>query len=126
AADQAGNRFYEFNKFAGGAQTFRMNDTLVQEMTIRKSITEDIDKNPDIIWATQRAFGKGKGGTSFFTTLGDMIRFLTPLLHPEDQPSYTNYGSASWHMGELFYSNNGVPIDEDKHFDYANRYEPRR
>lgn len=127
AANEAGNRFYEFNKFAGGAQTFKMNDTLVQEMTIRKSITEDIDKNPDVIWATQEAFAVGKGGTAaFFSTLGDMIRDITPMIHPEDQPSYTNYMSGSWHMGELFYTNNGVPIDEDKYFDYANRYKPRR
>jgi hypothetical protein len=48
-------------------------------------------------------------------------------LYPTDlSPSYVNYLSASWHVGELFYSNNGVPIDEDKYFDYANRYEPRR
>ena len=127
AAERAGHRFYVFNKLAGGAKTFKMNDQIVQEMTIRKSITEDIENNPDVIWATQEAFATGKGGTSaFFATLGDMIRDLTPMLHPEDQPSYTNYCSASWHMGELFYSKNGVPIDEDKDFDYANRYNPRR
>lgn len=126
-AHQAGHRFYEFNKLAGGAKTFKMNDDIVLEMTIRKSITEDIDKNPDVIWASQEAFATGKGGTSaFFSTVGDMIRDLMPMLHPEDQPSYTNYCSASWHMGELFYSKNGVPIEEDKYFDYANRYQPRR
>src|SRR5690606_2819002 len=37
-----------------------------------------------------------------------------------------NYMSASWHMGELFYTNNGVPMEEDKYFDYDNRYRPRR
>ncbi len=36
-----------------------------------------------------------------------------------------SYYYASWHMAELFYSNNGVPIDEDTNFDFENRYAPR-
>lgn len=128
ACDRAGNKLYEFNRYSGGAQTFAMNDTLVQEMTIRKAITEDVDKNPGVIWATQEQFGSGKGNSTAlgFNVLGDMLRMLFPEIYPEDQNTYVNYYSASWHMGELFYSNNGVPINEDKYFDYAHRYEPRR
>lgn len=124
---QAGKQLYEFNKYAGGANTFQMNDDLVREMTIRKSITEDIDKNPSVIWATQQYASDGKGGSNDlgFGALGNMLRQLFPLIHPEDHNSYVNYYSASWHMGELFYSNNGVPIDEDQFFDYAHRYQPR-
>src|SRR5690606_8977110 len=39
-AHSVGLRLYEFNKFAGGAGTFAMNDTLVTMMTVRKAITE--------------------------------------------------------------------------------------
>lgn len=124
-AHGAGRRLYEFNKFTGGAQTFAMNDTLVTMMTTRKAITEDLDRNPGIIWATQEQFGS-KGGITAYPVLGDMLRQLFPFLYPTDQPSAVNYMSASWHMGELFYSNNGVPIDEDKYYDYANRYQLRR
>lgn len=125
AAHSAGHRLYEFNKFAGGAQTFAMNDTLVTMMTIRKAITEDLERNTGVIWATQEQFANSKGGASF-APLGNMLLVLTPMLYPEDQPSYVSYLSASWHMAELFYTNNGVPMNEDKNFDYAGRYETRR
>jgi len=126
ACHSSGLRLYEFNKFAGGAQTFAMNDTLVQMMTIRKAITEDPDRNTGVIWATMELFGAKSGVIPAYPTLSDMLRELFPMLYAEDQPAAVNYYSASWHMGELFYTNNGVPIEEDKDFDYANRYKPRR
>lgn len=128
ACHSAGYRLYEFNKFSGGAQTFAMNDTLVQEMTIRKAITEELDRNTGVIWATQEQFAIGKGNSAAlgYSVLGDMLRALSPFLYATDQGTAVNYMSASWNMAELFYSNNGVPIDEDKYFDYANRYKPRR
>lgn len=124
----AGFKLYEFNKYAGGAQTYNMNDTLVQMMTIRKAITEDIERNTGVIWATQEAFANGKGGSVGlgFNPLGDMLRMLMPFMYPEDLPLYFNYYSASWHMAELFYTNKGVPMDEDKTFNYAGRFDPRR
>lgn len=126
AAHAAGNRLYEFNKFAGGAQTFAMNDSLVQLMTVRKAITESIERNPGVIWATQEQFANGKGGSTSLAVLGNMLASLFPVLYSTDQPSLINYMSASWHMGELFYSNNGVPINEDKTYDYNNRYSLKR
>ena len=33
------------------------------------------------------------------------------------------YYAASWHMADLFYSNNGVPIAEDKDYNYAGRFD---
>lgn len=128
AAHGAGYRLYKFNKYSGGAQTFAMNDTLVQEMTIRKAITEDVERNSGVIWSTQEQFAAGKGNSTSlgFNVLGDMLRMLSPFLYSQDISLYMNYYAASWHMGELFYSKNGVPINEDKNFDYANRYKPRR
>lgn len=124
-----GHHLYEFNKLAGGASAFKMNDTLVQLMTIRKAITEDLDKNPGVIWATQEQFANGKGGAGSsgisLSSLGNMLRSLWPALYPEDVNFQANYYRASWHMGELFYSNNGVPIQEDRFYDYGNRHEPR-
>mgnify|MGYP002344973792 CR=1 FL=1 len=117
----AGLKLYEFNKYAT-ANCYNMNDSLVQLMTIRKAITEDIEKNTGVIWATQEAFGSGKSGLSE-AVLGDMLREFFPWLYAQDQNMYTGYYQASWYMGELFYTNNGVPMDEDKNFDYANRYE---
>lgn len=115
-----GLQLYQFNKYSGGPQTFRMNDTLVTMMTIRKAITEDIERNTGVIWATQEEFSDSKEGVTGF--LGNVIRQLFPFLYSTDQNALVNYHYASWHMCELFYSNNGVPIDEDKDFDYANRF----
>lgn len=117
-----GLSLYKFNKFSGGAQTFRMNDTLVTEMTIRKAITEDVERNTGVIWATQEAFADGKGAYGL-TTLGNLIKQLFPDLYTTDQPSLIGYFSASWHMSDLFYSNNGVPIAEDKDYNYAGRFD---
>lgn len=120
----AGMRLYQFNKYMGGPQTFRMNDTLVTEMTIRKAITEDIDKNPGVIWATQEQFDNNKPGATGF--VGNVIRMFFPYLYAQDQGALVNYHNASWQMSNLFYSNHGVPIEEDKTYDYANRYSLRR
>lgn len=126
AAESNGFRLYKFDKFSGGAQTFAMSDSMVQLMTIRKSITEDLERNPGVIWATQEQFASGKGGMSGLVVLGNMLMSLFPQMYAQDQAFLVNYYSASWHMAELFYSNNGVPIEDDKTFDYANRYQPRR
>ncbi len=124
-----GYQLYEFNKLAGGPSAFKMNDTVVQLMTIRKAITEDLDKNPGVIWATQEQFASGKGGAGgtglSLSSLGHMLRSLWPAMYAQDVNFQANYYRASWHMGELFYSNNGVPINEDRFYDYANRHEPR-
>ncbi len=126
AAESNGYRLYKFDKFSGGASTFAMNDSMVQLMTVRKAITENLERNPGVIWATQEQFASGKGGMSALAVLGNMLLSLFPQMYAQDQVYLPNYYSASWHMAELFYSNNGVPIEEDKNYDYANRYKPRR
>lgn len=121
-SEMNGLSLYQFNKFAGGAQTFKMNDTLVTEMTIRKAITEDVERNTGVIWATQEAFDSGKGAYGY-APFGNLIRQLFPEMYTTDQPSGIGYFSASWHMADLFYSNNGVPIAEDKDYNYAGRFD---
>lgn len=125
ACHEGGLQLYVFNKFSGGPKTYNMNDTLVQMMTIRKAITESIDRNTGVIWATQEAFADGKGGASY-TILGNMIRQFFPFIYSTDQPCGINYHFASWHMNSLYYTNNGVPIEEDKYFNYPGRYNLRR
>lgn len=128
ACHEGGLQLYKFNKYTGGAQTFQMNDTLVQLMTIRKAITEDIKLNTGVIWATMETSGSGKGGSTAlgYNILGDLLGRLFPYIYAEDQQSYVHYHDASWQMVELFYSNNGVPINEDKDYNYAGRFGVRR
>jgi hypothetical protein len=122
-----GLQLFTFNKYTS-PQTYNMNDSLVQMMTIRKAITEDPERNTGVIWATQEACALGKGNSVSlgYNILGDFLRCLFPFMYAADQPSYVNYAHASWNMVELFYSNNGVPIEEDKYYDYSGRFNVRR
>lgn len=121
----AGLQLYTFNKYTGGAATYNMNDTLVQLMTIRKSVSEDIRLNTGMIWATQEAFGNGKGGVSF-APMTNMLQMLMPYMYSNDQRLYFNYFDASWQMVNLYYTNKGVPMEEDKTYNYAGRFNVRR
>ncbi len=119
----AGYELYRFNKNTA-PQTFNMNDSLVNTMTPRKAVTERWNKG--VIWSSMDRFASGKGGTSaFYNLLGDFQRGVFPVMYPQDKDRTVGFLWASLTMGELFYSNNGVPIDEDKSWDYSNRYKLR-
>ncbi len=128
ACHEGGLQLYTFNKYAGGPQTYNMNDTLVQLMTIRKSITEDIKLNTGIVWATMEMPASGKGNATGlgYSILGDLLGRLFPYIYSEDQQSYVHYHDAAWQMIDVFYSNNGVPISEDKDYNFAGRFGVRR
>lgn len=129
ACHEGGLQLFEFNR-ATSPQTFNMNDTLVQLMTIRKAITENAERNPGIVWGSieQSSTNPAKGGSASlgYTILGNFLLCLFPYMYAEDQMSYPNYFNASNNMVELFYTNNGVPMEEDKDFDYAGRYKLHR
>jgi len=114
-----GFKLYEFNRQTSPS-TYRMNDTLVTMMTIRKAITEDVDRNPGVIWASQEIWGDRPGNESGFER--NLMRQFLPQLYISDMTAYIGRFYASWHMCELFYSNHGVPIDEDRGFDYSGRF----
>ena len=108
-AHEAGNQLYEFDQ--------RLNydpcPEVLEELSLRGTITERF--NPEIVWAL------GNNGT-------DGLQDLC-------SPHLTTYqiGNRMWQscsqldptleMVEQFYSEHGVPIDEDKTFDFAGRYE---
>ena len=104
----AGHQLYRYDK-ATNPQTIAMSDSLVQTMNVRKAITERW--NVGVIWSSTDATG----------TL-QSVSF--PPLFTYDWQSAGGL-SASFEMAELFYTNNGIPIDEDIHWDYAGRYQPR-
>jgi hypothetical protein len=80
-------------------------------MDIRQSITENWEANPEVIWALNSTFGyQGMA----------MPRLTNAMVQ--------NLGAAPGNfavpivMAELFYSKNGVPINEDRSYDYRGRY----
>lgn len=120
----AGLKLYEFNP-ASTPQSYNMNDSLVLTMTSRKVVSDRW--NTGVIWSSTENFANGKGGSTAlgYNIVGDLQRMLFPVMYPTDSDKGVAYYGASWHMGQLFYSNNGVPIEEDPSFDYDNRFEQR-
>ena len=80
-------------------------------MDVRQSITEKWEVNPEVIWASNSVF--------------DLQSMSMPRL---TSAMVENMGGAPGNfavpivMAELFYSKNGVPINEDRSYDYRGRY----
>ena len=115
----AGHELYKFDRTKGGQGTYAMNDERINTMTIRKAVTERW--NLGIIWSSTESFANGKG-VSGYPAYGNFQRALTPALYSQDNASDINKLYASPEMAELFYTKNGVPIDEDTSWPYQSRY----
>lgn len=87
--------------------TRQLNDTTVLKMNIRGSVTDNY--NSEIIW----------GATA---NTDQLQRASMPSLSGEFSQTVVSELAVPVAVAEQFYSNNGVPINEDIYFDYANRY----
>lgn len=105
---EGGHSLYE----SEGNNIFAVSDSTLTKLSIRGAVTERW--NSELIWGMlnstgadfqQHSYGLGLAGLSG----NALIRIL---------PDY----APTMRMAELFYSDNGVPIEEDINFDYANRY----
>lgn len=100
-AEEAGHKLYHFTSAR------HLSDTTIAKMSIRGAVTDRW--NQEIIWGTtsgangmqQNAFSGNKAWASNYWGTGSYM------------PTYR--------MAELFYTDNGVPIDEDKNWDYNSR-----
>ncbi|WP_175991984.1 RagB/SusD family nutrient uptake outer membrane protein [Sphingobacterium sp. CZ-UAM] len=86
-------------------------DSLKFELNIRNAYTSNL--NPEIVWAKTNSFVYQSAGQTKVDK-GRASVFVAQSLAP------------TLEAAELFYSNHGVPITEDKTFDYANRYELKK
>lgn len=109
--DSLGHRLYEYIPLFS---QYTLSDTTMIQMSIRNAFNEKW--NPEIIWANTNSMSSGLQGNS-------TPRGLDPAL----TASTGAQGNIAppLKMAELFYSNNGVPIDEDINWDYANRFNLR-
>lgn len=99
----AENRLYKYVKL------YSMSDSTVQKLTIRGSVTEKW--NEEIIWgATQQ---------------GAMTVYCMPRFEIDNAGFGGSVVGFTLKSAETFYSNHGVPIEEDLSYDYANRYQTR-
>lgn len=90
-----------------------LSDTLTRQMSIRNSTCEEW--NPEIIWNNPNS------------TTYDIQRQALPRLDPARIGNESPVGSfaPTMKIAEQFYSDKGVPINEDITWDYNNRYKLR-
>lgn len=96
---------YDFSKSAYYASYAGLSDTSKWVMTLRTVVTDRW--NSEIIWGT-------RNNCSYWTS----PKFLTAQAGISAEPRI----APTMRMVELFYSNNGVPIEEDRDYDYTNRF----
>ncbi len=106
AANAAGASLYQF-KLTGNVT--HMSDSTKQLLAIQGAVTESW--NPEQIWTLNPQFGWQYMAAPRVTADAAANVFAI----------YSNF-SVPVAESELFYTNNGVPINEDKTWDYANRY----
>lgn len=106
ACHAAGITLYKFDDHLAN-----LTDALKIEMSIRNSVCEKW--NEELIW-----------GSSNSRTDKYMQRLACPKLDPSRIGNQDPLGQMAPTIKtvEQFYSKNGVPIEEDKEYDYTNRY----
>jgi hypothetical protein len=109
AAEKSGSTLYHFNEVG-----FNLDAATKIEMNIRNAVCEKW--NSELLWGT--------------TTGGIPTYWLQLYACPQINPNEINLDlkgklAPTLKMAELFYSNHGVPIEEDKTYDYAGRYQLR-
>lgn len=98
---EAGLMLYKFEDAAN-----RYTDTTVLDVTLRNAF--NLRSNSEIIWANTQMIS--------IPSSGGMIHASMPILNPD----YINSGDISKWLGmpikiaEMFYTENGVPLEEDK------------
>ncbi|HEX5554306.1 MAG TPA: RagB/SusD family nutrient uptake outer membrane protein, partial [Chitinophagaceae bacterium] len=88
-----------------------LSDTTITKMSIRNCITDKW--NSEVIWGDPNS-------------LTNYLQWYSQArLLPEATPNIQSLYAPTMRMAELFYTNHGVPITEDKTWDYADRYKLR-
>jgi hypothetical protein len=105
ASAAAGLKLYQF------APAISVPDSLNKVLTAQNAVTEKWDQNPELIWALNPVFPDQGYATPRMTSKSAVNIFSNPSTFAV--PIATT---------ELFYSDKGVPINEDNTFDFANRF----
>lgn len=109
ACTAAGLKLYHFND-----PSISVPDSLTKVLSIQNAVTGKWDQNPELIWALNPVFPDQGYATPRLTSLSAINIFSNPSTF-----------AVPLNTAELFYSDKGVPINEDNTFDYANRFSLR-
>ncbi len=102
-AHEAGHELYYFKG------TYPITDSTRKTLNVRTPVTEKW--NSELIWGSTKDTWR--------------IQSVCAVKTQSDQSnnvSLTGMMSATLNVAEMFYSDNGVPINEDTRWDYSNRY----
>ncbi|SKA48180.1 Starch-binding associating with outer membrane [Chitinophaga eiseniae] len=112
ALDEAATLNMRLYTFIQPANLPTLNDSLRKVLTIQNAVTEKWDLNAEVIWALNPNFGYQS--------------FCIPRLTSkavENSTSAAGSFTVPMFTTDLFYTNNGVPVNEDKNWDYAHRFD---
>jgi len=116
ACEGAGLGLYKFVK---PNPSMVLNDSM--RLVIQPGmILGETTNNNEAIWLQTNAKGSQNNTVPtklFFGTSGSATTYVTPT-------EVFSIESASLNAAELFYTNNGLPMDEDNSFPYSTRYTP--
>jgi len=107
-AEQRGLVLHTFNAPANIPRN--LPDSLHQVLTLQTAVTEKWELNKELIWALNSTFGRQE--------------YAMPRLNAAAAGTLIAQGTFAVPIGqqELFYTDKGLPIDEDRTWDYSNRY----
>ncbi|MDR1809860.1 MAG: RagB/SusD family nutrient uptake outer membrane protein [Prevotella sp.] len=87
-------------------------DTIKTQMSIRNALTEkDMTLNPEIIWGNTNSYA------------GDIQQLCIPRGLMGSGATYYGNMAPTLKIAEMFYSDKGVPIEDDTTYNYAGRWE---
>lgn len=107
AAETQGIKLYTFQS---PTTVGKLSDSLKRELDVQNAVTEKWELNSEIIWASNPEFNYQGFATPRLTAKSAVNNFSNPSTF-----------SAPISTQELFYTVNGVPINEDKTWDYVGR-----
>ncbi len=90
-----------------------LTDSLRTVLSIQTALTEKWENNKELIWALNPPFGYGR--QEYFMPRLTALAAANPIAQGTI--------AAPISEQELFYTQHGVPINEDKTWDYTNRYD---
>jgi hypothetical protein len=107
--ESAGLKLYDYRDQNGSSYNqYHLSDTILTQLSIRNSMCEKW--NSGIIWAN----------TQSFSGVQAIALPMMDVTHPENHLPRGEL-SPPLKIAEMFYTEHGVPIDEDKTWDYGGR-----
>ncbi len=112
-AHEAGLRLYQKEDYQNAFQA-ELSETTKLTAALRDRITKEW--NIELVWGDTQFAGNGSA------LHGNSMSVLFPLTSTY-RPAQTH--AATMRIAEMYYSENGVPIEEDVNYDYENRFRTR-